>query len=135
MDPVVRRDSAIRTLVSAVLFASIASSLYAAPPDKTKMITVSEGTDMAVTVSPDHKTIIMGLQGLLYTMPIAGGAAKQITTPYQEASHPDWAGKGGLVAIQSYAGGASPIWTLRPDGSGLHQLTTGDGADRRPRIE
>jgi Tol biopolymer transport system component len=134
MHPVARRVSAIRIFASAVLFASIASSLYAAPPDKTKMITISEGTDMAVTVSPDHKTIIMDIQGLLYTMPIAGGAAKQITTPYQEASHPDWSGKGDLVAIQSYAGGTFHIWTMRPDGNGLHQLTTGHGDDREPRI-
>jgi Tol biopolymer transport system component len=76
----------------------------------------------------------MDLQGLLYTMPIAGGAAKQITTPYQEASHPDWSAKGDLVAIQSYAGGTFHIWTMRPDGSGLHQLTTGHGDDREPRI-
>ena len=61
---------------------------------KTKIITLSEGTDMAVTVSPDHKTIIMDLQGLLYSMPMAGGAAKQISTPYDEDSHPDWSAKG-----------------------------------------
>jgi len=134
MHPVARCASSIRTFASAALFASIASSLDAAPPEKAKMITVSEGTDMAVTVSPDHKTIIMDIQGLLYTMPIAGGAAKQITTPYQEASHPDWSAKGDLVAIQSYAGGTFHIWTMRPDGSGLHQLTNGHGDDREPRI-
>jgi Tol biopolymer transport system component len=132
MHPAALRVSAICT--AAFLFVLIASSLYAAPPNKTKMITVTEGTDMAVTMSPDHKTIIMDLQGLLYTMPIAGGAAKQITTPYQEASHPDWSAKGDLVAIQSYAGGTFHIWTMRPDGGGLHQLTTGHGDDREPRI-
>jgi Tol biopolymer transport system component len=94
------------------------------------MITISEGTDMAITVSPDHKTIIMDLQGLLYSMPIAGGAAKQITTPYQEASHPDWSPKGDTIAIQSYAGGTFHIWTMHPDGSALKQITNGHGDDR-----
>src|SRR5260370_32546764 len=98
------------------------------------MITVSEGRDMAVTLAPDHKTIIMDLQGLLYTMPIHGGAAKQISTPYQEASHPDWSAKGDLVAIQSYASGTFHIWTMHPDGSGLKQITSGHGDDREPRI-
>ena len=105
-----------------------ASPLQAAP--KEKMITISEGTDMAITVSPDHKTIIMDLQGLLYSMPIAGGAAKQITTPYQEASHPDWSPKGDTIAIQSYAGGTFHIWTMHPDGSALKQITNGHGDDR-----
>ncbi len=101
---------------------------------KTKTITVSEGTDTEVTVSPDHKTVIMDVQGLLFSMPMAGGEAKQITTPYQEASHPDWSAKDGLVAIQSYAGGTFHIWTMRPDGTGLKQITSGHGDDREPRI-
>jgi len=99
-----------------------------------KMITVSEGTDTAVTVSPDHKSMIMDMQGLLFSLPATGGPAKQITTPYQEASHPDWSSKGDLIAIQSYAGGTFHIWTMRPDGSSLKQVTNGHGDDREPRI-
>lgn len=71
---------------------------------KSKTITIAEGTDMAATVSPNHKTVILDLQGLLYSIPMAGGAAKQISTPYDEDSHPDWSTKGGIVAIQSYSG-------------------------------
>ena len=103
-------------------------------PAKTKSITISEGTDMAVTVSPDQKTLIMDLQGLLYSMPMAGGAAKQISTPYDEYSHPDWSAKGSVVAVQSYAGGTFHIWTVLPDGTGKKQITTGHGDDREPRI-
>jgi len=97
-----------------------------------KTITISEGTDMAVTLSPDHKTIIMDLQGLLYSLPIEGGKAKQLTSPETEASHPSWSPKGDLIAIQSYAGGTFHIWTMKPDGSGLKQITTGHGDDREP---
>jgi len=99
-----------------------------------KTITFSEGTDMAATVSPDHKTIIMDLQGLLYSMPMAGGAAKQISTPYDEDSHPDWSAKGGIIAIQSYAGGTFHIWTMLADGTRRKQITTGHGDDREPSI-
>src|SRR5271168_2543600 len=118
----------------AVLFASIPGVVSAQPAKaavppsgtktlvpgttKTKMITVSEGTDMAVTVSPDHKTMLMDLQGLEYSLPMAGGTAKQITTAYDEDSHPDWSARGGLVAVQSYAGGTFHIWTMHPDGTG-----------------
>ncbi|MGH9596314.1 MAG: hypothetical protein ACRD3K_05905, partial [Edaphobacter sp.] len=101
---------------------------------RSKAITISEGTDMAATVSPDHNTIIMDLQGLLYSMPMTGGAAKQISTPYDEDSHPDWSAKGDLVAIQSYAGGTFHIWTILPDGTRRKQITSGHGDDREPRI-
>src|ERR1700731_1277064 len=97
-----------------------------------KTITVSEGTNVFVTVSPDHKTIIADLQGLLYSMSIHGGLAKQITTPYQEASHPDWSAKADLIAIQSYAGGTFHICTMHSDGARLKQITSGHGDDRQP---
>lgn len=99
-----------------------------------KTITVSEGTDMQVTASPDHKTILADIQGLIYSIPFAGGAGKQLTQPIQEASHPDWSPKGNLVAIQSYAGGTFHIWTMKPDGTDLKQVTSGHGDDREPRI-
>ncbi len=114
--------------------ASTAQARPAVSPVKTKTITISEGTDMAVTVSPDQKIILMDLQGLLYSMPITGGAAKQISTPYDEDSHPDWAAKGGIVAIQSYAGGTFHIWTILPDGTRRKQITSGHGDDREPRV-
>jgi Tol biopolymer transport system component len=115
-------------------FATGKQAASAAIPVQSKTITVSEGTDMAVTVSPDHQTIIMDLQGLLYSMAMAGGAAKQISTPYDEASHPDWSAKGGIIAIQSYTGGTFHIWTMLPDGTRRKQITTGHGDDREPSI-
>ena len=119
---------------SVAALSAVATSLHAAPSANEKSITISEGTDSQIAISPDHKTIIVNLQGLLYAMPITGGAAKQITTSYQEASHPDWSSKGDLVAIQSYAGGTFHIWTMHPDGTALKQITTGHGDDREPRI-
>ena len=99
-----------------------------------KTITVTEATNTQVTVSPDHKTILADIQGLLYAIPIAGGTGKLLSTVEQEASHPDWSPKGGLIALQSYAGGTFHIWTMRPDGTGLKQITSGHGDDREPRV-
>lgn len=123
--------------LAATLLASLAAGAQArsaAPAVKSKTITFSEGTDMAATVSPDDKAIIMDLQGLLYSMPIAGGRAKQISTPYEEDSHPVWSSKGNIVAVQSYAGGTFHIWTMFPDGTRRKQITTGHGDDREPSI-
>src|SRR5580765_2671529 len=111
---------------------ALSSAALAAPVQKT--ITVGEGTDMQVTISPDHKTILADIQGLIFSIPATGGAGKQLTQPTDEASHPDWSSKGNLVALQSYAGGTFHIWTLKPDGTGLKQVTTGHGDDREPRL-
>ena len=107
--------------------------LHAAVPVR-QTITVTEGTDMQVSVSPDRKTVLADIQGIIYSLPFTGGPAKALTTPLQEASHPDWSPKGGLVALQCYAGGTFHIWTMHPDGTGLKQITTGHGDDREPSI-
>ena len=97
-------------------------------------IKVTQGTNMEVAVSPDRKLILADLQGILYSIPYAGGVGHAITTPLQEASHPDWSAKGGFVAMQCYAGGTFHIWMMHPDGSGLKQVTFGHGDDREPRV-
>jgi Tol biopolymer transport system component/imidazolonepropionase-like amidohydrolase len=129
-----------------VLVAAISSAAFAQPAKpagagagsmnstRSKTITVSEATDSQVTVSPDHKTILMDVQGLIFSMPFSGGPAKRITRVLHEASHPDWSPKGDFVAIQSYAGGTFHIWTMHPDGTGLKQITKGHGDDREPKI-
>jgi Tol biopolymer transport system component len=117
-----------------ILFATTAPLLAVNGHDKQKTITVTEGTDMAVTVSPDRKIILADIQGLIFAIPFSGGAGKQLTTPMQEASHPDWSAKGGVVALQCYAGGTFHIWTMKPGGTGLKQITTGHGDDREPRL-
>ncbi len=99
-----------------------------------RVITVDEVTNSQVTVSPDGKTMLADIQGMIYTLPISGGKAKRLTDPLQEASHPDWSAKGDVVALQCYAGGTFHIWTMKPDGSGLKQITSGHGDDREPRI-
>jgi Tol biopolymer transport system component/imidazolonepropionase-like amidohydrolase len=122
---------------AALLTASLA--LIAQPPAKSsvapeikKTIVVDEGTNLAIAISPDHKTIVMDLQGLLYALPMGGGKARQLTTAVEECSHPSWSPNGDLIAVQSYRGGTFHIWTMRPDGTGFKQITSGHGDDREP---
>jgi Tol biopolymer transport system component len=67
-------------------------------------------------------------------LPVAGGKAKQLTGPLVEASHPEFSPDGRLLALQSYQGGTFHIWLMKPDGTGLRQLTKGHGDDREPRF-
>src|SRR5258705_10885874 len=92
------RFTAISVFVFLLSFA-LAAPANAASHNKEKTITITEGTDVFVTLSPDHKTIIADLQGLLYSLPASGGQATQITTPYQEDPHPDWSEKGDFGGI------------------------------------
>jgi hypothetical protein len=133
--------SAFASLALAAVSVSGAANAFAAAPARpaaktaaASTITVSEVTNSQVTVSPDGKTILADIQGLIYTMPAAGGTAKRLTQPFQEASHPDWSKVGDIVALQCYAGGTFHIWTMKPDGTGLKQVTSGHGDDREPRI-
>jgi Tol biopolymer transport system component len=122
------------TILAPLLVLSFAATVLEAVVPVHKTITVTQGTDMEVTVSPDHKTVLADLQGMIYAIPFAGGVGKRLTTPLQEASHPDWSAKAGVVALQCYAGGTFHIWTMHPDGTGLKQITTGHGDDREPHF-
>ncbi len=108
--------------------------LGVAKNSSTRTITVTEGTNVNATVSPDRKTIIMDLQETLWSLPIAGGTAKRLTDPFLEPARPDWSPKGDLVAFQSFKGGTFHIWLMKPDGKGVRQLTDGHADDREPRF-
>jgi Tol biopolymer transport system component/cytosine/adenosine deaminase-related metal-dependent hydrolase len=107
-------------------------------PDPTQpgrlTVTVDEGTNVAATVSPDRATIVFDLQGTLWSIPFAGGAATRLTDPFLEPARPDFSPRGDLVAFQAYKGGTFHIWTMKPDGTDLRQLTTGHGDHREPRF-
>ena len=108
--------------------------LSAARNSATRTVTVTEGTNVNATVSPDRKTIIIDLQEILWSLPIAGGTARRLTDPFLEPARPDWSPKGGLVAFQSFKGGTFHIWLMKPDGTGVRQLTEGHADDREPRF-
>jgi Tol biopolymer transport system component/imidazolonepropionase-like amidohydrolase len=124
--------------VAVTLLLTLPSATFAEPAATGnathKVITVHQGTDLAVTASPDHKTILMDLQGMLYAMPLTGGKATRVTGPLVEASHPEYSPDGSMVVIQSYAGGTFHIWLMKPDGTGLKPITSGHGDDREPRF-
>lgn len=108
--------------------------LAAANSPARKSVTVSEGTNVNLTISPDRKTIIMDLQETLWSLPIAGGRAKRLTEAFLEPARPDWSPKGDLVAFESFKGGTFHIWLMKPDGTDVRQLTDGHGDDRDPRF-
>src|SRR5262245_7752308 len=121
-------------LAASAIACSVIAALVAQParPSGSVDVTVHEGTSMAVAVSPDKRTLVVDLQGGLWTLPIAGGAARRITDEYGDARQPSWSPDGRLIAFQSYRDGTWRIWTIAPDGSDAKAVTSGPFDDREP---
>ena len=76
---------------------------------KTAVIEVTEGTWMNIDVSPDGSTLAFDLLGDLYTLPIAGGEAKAVTSGLAWDMQPRFSPDGKWIAFTSDRGGAATI--------------------------
>ena len=92
-------------------------------PERTVEFTTDEGTWVSLDVSPDGKTILFELLGDLYTIPIAGGEAKAITTGLAFDSQPSYSPDGKMIAFVSDREGAENLWVANADGSDPRPLT------------
>jgi TolB protein len=97
--------------------------------------------DNAPTWSPDGRTIAFDILhwgptgefldgSIVATTPVAGGEIHRLTSPDKFMSHPDWSPDGAELVMNSYDLGniastpnASSLYTIKPDGSGLRQIT------------
>lgn len=95
-------------------------------------ITVTEGTSMSVSVSPDGQTLAIDLQGSIWTLPAKGGAAKRITDVFNDARQPQWSPDGKTLVFFAYRDGGYDLWAIDPDGSHQRKLTWGNFDDREP---
>lgn len=103
-----------------------------------------------ITWSPDGATLAFApdtwdptdtfiAESTIATMPAAGGKVTRLTEPILFGAHPDWSPDGSLIVFNTYDTGqffgadkASNIYLVKPDGTGLHQLTTtSTGGDLR----
>ncbi len=104
----------------------------AAQAGKLVDVKVKEGTSMAVTVSPDGRTLAIDLQGSLWTLPATGGEAHRITDVFNDARQPAWSPDGKQIAFYAFRDGGYDLWAIAPDGSNQHKLTWGTWDDREP---
>jgi Tol biopolymer transport system component len=72
---------------------------------RTISFTTDDGTNMSVDVSPDGRTLVFDLLGELYTVPVTGGNATQITKGMGINLQPVWSPDGdvfkGFIVFQS----------------------------------
>jgi imidazolonepropionase-like amidohydrolase/Tol biopolymer transport system component len=92
-------------------------------PSSVVAIDVDEGTWMNVDVSPDGKEIAFDLLGDLYTLPIAGGEAHELTHDVAWQMQPRYSPDGKTLAYTSDQGGGDNIWLMDRDGKNQRAVT------------
>lgn len=95
-----------------------------------RTLTFTSLTNGTVTASPTGDRLILEVQGILWSLPRAGGKAVALTAADLEPTRPTWSPDGSTVAVCAYKGGGFHIWTMAPDGSNLRRLTDGPWDDR-----
>ncbi len=92
-------------------------------PERKIAFETDEGTWVSLDVAPDGRTIAFELAGDLYTLPIAGGDAKALTTGMAFDAQPRYSPDGSQIAFVSDRDGAENLWIMKADGTGAKALT------------
>jgi len=95
-------------------------------PTQKVRFTTSEGTWMSVDVSPDGRQLVFDLLGDLYTLPIAGGTAKRLTSGPAFDVQPRFSPDGREVSFTSDRGGGNNIWRMPLSGGEPTQVSKED---------
>ncbi|HSY50478.1 MAG TPA: amidohydrolase family protein [Thermoanaerobaculia bacterium] len=86
-------------------------------------IDVTEGTWLSLDVSPDGNEIAFDLLGDIYTIPMAGGEARSLTSGIAWDMQPRYSPNGKWIAFTSDRAGGDNIWIMNRDGSKPQQVT------------
>ena len=97
--------------------------------DRWVPIDLTEGSWISLDVSPDGETIVFDYLGDLFTLPIAGGTATQLTSGMAFDAQPRFSPDGSRIVYTSDADGGQNIWILSLDDSGKEQISRG-GSNR-----
>jgi Tol biopolymer transport system component len=92
-------------------------------PERQVKFNTKEGTWISVDVSPDGSTIAFDLMGDIYTMPIGGGKAKQVTKGIAYETHPRFSPDGKKILFTSDRSGSDNIWYIDMEKQDTVQLT------------
>ena len=92
-------------------------------PERKIEFETTEGTWISVDVSPDGRTLLLELDGDVYTMPIEGGEAKPLLTGMAFESQPRWSPDGKRIAFLSDRNGGENLWIANADGTNPKPLS------------
>jgi len=93
--------------------------------DRLLDVRTTESTWMSVDVSPDGRTIVFDHLGNLFTLPISGGQATQLTSGLAYDVQPRFNPDGDRIVFTSDMDGGQNIWIMSLDGSDTIQVSAG----------
>lgn len=82
-----------------------------------------------VKISPDGKTIAFTYKGDIFTVPAAGGQAKQLTTQTSYEANPVWSPDSRSIAFASDRHGNMDVFVMDAGGGEARRLTTNSAAE------
>ncbi|MBQ9577533.1 MAG: PD40 domain-containing protein [Muribaculaceae bacterium] len=80
-------------------------------------------------ISPDGQTIAFSYKGDLFTVPVSGGAARQLTSNEAYDAYPVWSPDGKNIAFASAREGSLDVYVVGKDGGAPRRLTTDSGSE------
>ena len=83
-------------------------------------------------ISPDGSTIAFSYKGDIYTVPVGGGNARQLTSNAAYDAYPVWSPDGQNIAFASTREGSMDIYLMNRNGGAPKRLTT-DSGDEYPQ--
>ena len=95
------------------------------PVDRTVSIDMTEGSWISLDVSPDGQTIVFDFLGDLFTIPIEGGTATQLTSGMAFDAQPRFSPDGTRIVYTSDYDGGQNVWIMSLDGSDTVQVSRG----------
>lgn len=78
-------------------------------------------------ISPDGQTIAFSYKGDIFTVPVGGGAARQLTTNPAYDAYPVWSPDGQKIAFASSREGSLDVYLMSKEGGAPTRLTTNSG--------
>jgi hypothetical protein len=97
-------------------------------------VTLTEGTNLALSVDPVSGDRVVSLQGTLFLLPTDGSAAQPLTDAYYDAREPQFSADGSQVVFQGYRLGNWDLWRVGRDGAEPTALTHDPFDDREPQF-
>lgn len=75
-------------------------------------------------ISPNGKEVAFSYKGNIFTVPVGGGGAKQLTSHTSYDTRPVWSPDGSKIAFASNRDGGFDVYTISKDGSSTKRLTS-----------
>lgn len=79
------------------------------------------------SLSPDGSLVVFSWRGDLWKADRRGGEASRLTSHPADEGRSAWLPDGSEIVFESDRLGARNVWSMKPDGTGLRQVTTLDG--------